>query len=173
MAWSLKGDPVTAPLASSKAAATRKWTDYNDALQRCVDHANAERVVLGQRPLQPGSHFVEAYNFVPFAIERDWAWGSEAHQAFESIVEAAQAGVDAEAFHWSAMNFERHWRQRVAVALGRGQALIVTQAAERAHPSVSQLVDSPASTVNTMRGKVGAGWGLALSSAVQSGITYD
>eukprot|EP01048_Picozoa_sp_COSAG05_P012703 COSAG05_NODE_1294_length_5255_cov_3.346974_7_plen_96_part_00 len=25
------------------------------------------------------------------------------------------------------MNFERHWRQRVAVALGRGQALIVTQ----------------------------------------------
>ena len=42
-------------------------------------------------------------------------------------------GVDAEAFHWSAMNFERHWRQRVAVALGRGQALIVTQAAERAH----------------------------------------
>ena len=31
------------------------------------------------------------------------------------------------------MNFERHWRQRVAVALGRGQALIVTQAAERAH----------------------------------------
>ena len=58
---------------------------------------------------------------------------SEAHQAFGSIVEGAQAGVDAEAFHWSAMNFERHWRQRVAVALGRGQALIVTQAAERAH----------------------------------------
>ena len=108
---------------------------YNDALQRCVDHANAnaKRVVLGRRPLQPGSHFVEAYNFVPFAIERDGAWGSEAHQAFASIVEAAQAGVDAEAFHWSAMNFERHWRQRVAVALGRGQALIVTQAAERAH----------------------------------------
>ena len=64
-----------------------------------------------------------AYKFVPFAIERDGAWGSEAHQAFGSIVEAAQAGVDAEAFHWSAMNFERHWRQRVTVALGRGQAL--------------------------------------------------
>ena len=46
---------------------------------------------------------------------------------------AGKHGVDAEAFHWSAMNFERHWRQRVAVALGRGQALIVTQAAERAH----------------------------------------
>ena len=53
--------------------------------------------------------------------------------AFRSIVEVAQAGVDAQAFHWSAMNFERHWRQRVATALGRGQALIVTQAAERAH----------------------------------------
>ena len=66
---------------------------------------------------------MEAYKFVPFAIERDGAWGSEAHQAFGSIVEAVQAGVDAEAFHWSAMNFERHWRQRVAVALGRGQAL--------------------------------------------------
>ena len=76
---------------------------------------------------------MEAYKFVPFAIERDGAWGSEAHHAFDSIVEAAHAGVDAEAFHWSAMNFERHWRQRVAVALGRGQALIVTQAAERAH----------------------------------------
>ena len=133
MAWSLKGDPATAPLASSEAAAARKWSDYTDALQRCVDHANAERTVLGQTQLQPGSHFVEAYKFVPFAIERDGAWGSEAHQAFGSIVEVAQAGVDAEAFHWSAMNFERHWRQRVAVALGRGQALIVTQAAERAH----------------------------------------
>ena len=34
---------------------------------------------------------------------------------------------------WSAMNFNRHWRQRVAVALGRGQALIISRAAERAH----------------------------------------
>ena len=42
-------------------------------------------------------------------------------------------GVDVEAFHWSAMNFNRHWRQRVAVALGRGQALIISRAAERAH----------------------------------------
>ena len=42
-------------------------------------------------------------------------------QAFGCIVEAAQADVDAEAFHWSAVNFERHWRQRVAVALGRVQ----------------------------------------------------
>ena len=66
-------------MASSEAAATRKWSDYNDALQRCVNHANAERAVLGQTQLQPRSHFVEAYKFVPFAIERDVAWGSEAH----------------------------------------------------------------------------------------------
>jgi len=28
VAWSLKGDPATAPLASSEAAAARKWSDY-------------------------------------------------------------------------------------------------------------------------------------------------
>ena len=68
------------------------------------------------------------------------------------------------------MNFERHWRQRVAVALGRGQALIVTQAAERAH---RKFADSPESTVLTTRSKVEAGGGLELSSAVQFGSIDD
>ena len=103
MAWSLKGDPATAPLASSEAAAARKWSDYTDALQRCVDHANAERAVLGQTQLQPGSHFVEAYKFVPFVIERDGAWGSEAHQAFGSIVVHV-----ADFWRWQFENRNRH-----------------------------------------------------------------
>eukprot|EP01047_Picozoa_sp_COSAG01_P023293 COSAG01_NODE_1405_length_10451_cov_8.718998_6_plen_52_part_00 len=30
--------------------------------------------------------------------------------ALASIVEVAKQGVDVEAFHWSAMNFNRHWR---------------------------------------------------------------
>ena len=47
-------------------------------------------------------------SMIPFAIERDQTCGSEAKQAFDSIVEAAQAGVGAETFHWCATNFERH-----------------------------------------------------------------
>jgi hypothetical protein len=48
--------------------------------------------------------------------------------ALASIVEVAKQGVDVEAFYWSAMNFNRHWRQRVAVALGRGQARPLSRA---------------------------------------------
>ena len=38
---------------------------------------------------------------------------SEALRAFGStcIVEVVEGGVDAQAFHWSAMNFERHRRR--------------------------------------------------------------
>ena len=81
----------------------------------------------------PGSHFSERSHFVPLAFERDGQWGPRAVSALASIVEVAKQGVDVEAFHWSAMNFNRHWRQRVAMSLGRGQALIISRAAERAH----------------------------------------
>ena len=71
VAWSLTGDPITAHLASSVAAAKRKWSDYNGALARCIDHVNTERAACstaeGRPPLQLGSHFVEAYHFVLFA----------------------------------------------------------------------------------------------------------
>jgi hypothetical protein len=133
VAWASKDNTGGDPLLAARAAETHKDTEYRHSVDRCTESLAAERERQGLSPLPSGSHFSERSHFVPLAFERDGQWGPRAVSALASIVEVAKQGVDVEAFHWSAMNFNRHWRQRVAVALGRGQALIISRAAERAH----------------------------------------
>ena len=133
VAWASKDNTGGDPLLAARAAETHKDTEYRHSVDRCTESLAAERERQGLSPLPSGSHFSERSHFVPLAFERDGQWGPRAVSALASIVEVAKQGVDVEAFHWSAMNFNRHWRQRVAVALGRGQALVISRAAERAH----------------------------------------
>ena len=48
---------------------------------------------------------------------------------------AAHAGASADLYHWSAMVWGEHWRQRLSLALARGQASLVLGAVDAARSS--------------------------------------
>jgi hypothetical protein len=77
------------------------------------------------------TYISERSHFVPLAFELRTrrSVGPPRSVCSRLYRRGGEAGLDVEAFHWSAMNFNCHWRQRVAVALGRGQALISSRAA--------------------------------------------
>ena len=50
---------------------------------------------------------------------------------FGEVVEQAGFNASAELYHWCAMVFGAHWRQRIGVALARGQAVVVASAADK------------------------------------------
>ena len=50
---------------------------------------------------------------------------------FGDVVEQAGANASAELYHWCVTVFGAHWRQRIGVALARGQAALVSSAVDK------------------------------------------
>jgi len=96
--------------AAAKAEA-RKNAAYAAALER-----QAERFGNGER-------------FVPLAFEISGTWGVGMRELFAEGCKLAGRQRSADLFHWSAMEFMGHWRQRLSVALGRGRARCLEAAA--------------------------------------------
>jgi hypothetical protein len=89
--------------AAAKAEA-RKNAAYAAALEW-----QAERFGNGER-------------FVPLSFEISGTWGVGMRELFAEGCKLAGRQRSADLFHWSAMEFMGHWRQRLSVALGRGRA---------------------------------------------------
>ena len=86
-------------------AEARKSVAYATALERHV-----ERCGDGER-------------FVPLSFEISGTWGVEMRELFAEGCKLARRHRSADLFHWSAIEFMGHWRQRLSsVALGRGRA---------------------------------------------------
>ena len=71
------------------------------------------------------------HTFVPLGFEANGAWGQQALDFFGDVVEQAGASASAELYHWCATVFGAHWRQRIGVALARGQAALVSSAVDK------------------------------------------
>jgi hypothetical protein len=96
--------------AAAKAEA-RKNAAYAAALER-----QAERFGNGER-------------FVPLSFEISGTWGVGMRELFAEGCKLAGRQRSTDLFHWSAMEFVGHWRQRLSVALGRGRARCLEAAA--------------------------------------------
>lgn len=97
----------------SKAAETRKKKAYAPAKAR--EEARWRRKI----------------RFIPLAFEISGGWGEEMAKFFEECVRLKKRRRSAEMYHWCAMEYGKHWRQRLSVTIIRGRVMVVTAAAAR------------------------------------------
>eukprot|EP01050_Picozoa_sp_SAG11_P012113 SAG11_NODE_1327_length_5194_cov_9.461237_2_plen_135_part_00 len=75
------------------------------------------------------------HEFVPLGFEAGGAFGASTLDFLEMVARTARAGASADLYHWSAMVWGEHWRQRLSLALARGQASLVLGAVAAARSS--------------------------------------
>ena len=97
----------------SKAAETRKEKAYKKAKER-------EEALCGRK-----------IRFIPLAFEISGGWGEKMAKFFEECVRLKKRRRSAEKYHWCAMEYGKHWRQRLSVTIIRGRVMVVTAAAAR------------------------------------------
>ena len=70
--------------------------------------------------------------FVPFAFEVGGALGGEAEELIGEATRVAEYNRKGlgDLAHWSALNWEGHWRQRIGVEIMRGVARCVQRSAD-------------------------------------------
>ena len=67
--------------------------------------------------------------FVPLGYEVGGAWGPSAANAFEEVLAVKAATTNRELTDFSIIKFAKHWREAIGVAILRGAAAVVAQAA--------------------------------------------
>ena len=67
--------------------------------------------------------------FVPLGYEVGGAWGPSAANAFEEVLAVKAATTNRELTDFSIIKFAQHWREAIGVAILRGAAAVVAQAA--------------------------------------------
>ena len=112
VAWKAIWRSAVGTASAAAALATDKRAKYDEALRRV-------RVRPGQRTVK----------FWPLALECNGAWGADMEELFDECVRMRPRRRGAELYHWSAMEFGKHWRQRIGVAVGRGRAMCASAAA--------------------------------------------
>ena len=63
------------------------------------------------------------------AQECNGAWGADMEELFDVCVRLMPRRRGAELYQWSAMEFGKHWRQHIGVAVGRGRTMCASAAA--------------------------------------------
>ena len=112
VAWKAIWRSAVGTASAAAALATDKRAKYDEALRRV-------RARPGQRTVK----------FWPLALECNGAWGADMEELFDECVRMRPRRRGAELYHWSAMEFGKHWRQRIGVAVGRGRAMCASAAA--------------------------------------------
>jgi len=111
------------PGKAADAKAAGKWTSYRGALARQETGGRGWMVKtsLGARD-----------EFVPFAFEVGGALGREAEDLIGEAVSVAEYNRKGlgDLAHWSALNWEGHWRQRIGVEIMRGVARCIQRSAD-------------------------------------------
>ena len=71
---------------------------------------------------------------------RTGGWGADAKGLWEKLVDMAKdKGEEADLYGWHAMNWQRHWQQRIGVAIARGRAqMVMAVMATTAHPTKAE-----------------------------------
>ena len=77
----------------------------------------------------------ETHRFVPLGFEAGGAFGPSTLGFLQEVEKVASAQSSADLYHWSAMMWGEHWRQRLSLGLARGQADLVLSAVETARSS--------------------------------------
>ena len=67
--------------------------------------------------------------FVALGYEVEGAWGPEADYAFEEVLKVKAATIDKERYDFTVVNFAKHWREAIGVAIARGSAAVVARPA--------------------------------------------
>ena len=77
--------------------------------------------------------------FVPFAFEVGGALGREAEDLIGEAVRVAEYNRKGlgDLAHWSALNWEGHWRQRIGVEIMRGVARCIQRSADSSSMATS------------------------------------
>ena len=57
------------------------------------------------------------------------AWGPEADYAFEEVLKVKAATIDKDRYDFTVVNFAKHWREAIGVAIARGAAAVVARPA--------------------------------------------
>ena len=65
--------------------------------------------------------------FVALGYEVGGAWGPEADYAFEEVLKVKAATIDKERYDFTVVNFAKHWREAIGVAIARGAAAVVAR----------------------------------------------
>ena len=65
--------------------------------------------------------------FVALGYEVGGAWGPEADYAFEEVLKVKAATIDKERYYFTVVNFAKHWREAIGVAIARGAAAVVAR----------------------------------------------
>jgi hypothetical protein len=98
------------------AAEAVKWADAEEERREATEAA-MDAVIGEQRHV-----------FVPLGFEANGAYGAATRDFFRVIERAVEAAAARDHYHWSAPSWREHWRQRVDVALAKGQAGLVSSA---------------------------------------------
>ena len=103
--------------------ATGKWASYRGAL---------ERQEQGGRGWMVKTSLGASDEFVPFAFEVGGALGREAEDLIGEAIRVAEYNRKGlgDLAHWSALNWEGHWRQRIGVEIMRGVARCIQRSAD-------------------------------------------
>ena len=76
-----------------------------------------------------------AHRFVPLGFEAGGAFGASTLNFLAEVEKKAGAQSSADLYHWSAMVWGEHWRQRLGMGLAQGQARLVLGAVAAARSS--------------------------------------
>ena len=77
----------------------------------------------------------QTHQFVPLGFEAGGGFGPATLQFLQEIETVASQQSSADLYHWSAMMWGEHWRQRLSLELARGQASLVLEAVSTARGS--------------------------------------
>ena len=121
VAWQTvyQGGPGEAAAAEKLAAGKRN--KYARAMKREMERTGRERI-----------------KFWPLAFEATGGWGKDMELFFKLCTNAVtRTRGKAELWHWSAMDFGKHWKQLMGVTIGRGRAECATAAVRAGRSATS------------------------------------
>ena len=118
------------------AEASKKETEAVEAICHKEYSEGMERVNARQREIGGQE---EEMICMAFAA-RTGGWGADAKGLWEKLVVMAKdKGEEADLYGWHAMNWQRHWQQRIGVAIARGRAqMVMAVMATIAHPTKAE-----------------------------------
>jgi hypothetical protein len=118
------------------AEASKKETEAVEATCHKEYSEGMERVNARQREIGGQE---EEMICMAFAA-RTGGWGADAKGLWEKLVVMAKdKGEEADLYGWHAMNWQRHWQQRIGVAIARGRAqMVMAVMATIAHPTKAE-----------------------------------
>ena len=83
--------------------------------------AAAQWAAMGEDAVDEAGLVPETHQFVPLGFEAGGGFGPATLRFLQDVEQVAGAQASADLYHWSAMMWGEHWRQRLSLGLARGR----------------------------------------------------